>query len=77
MAMRSLIRAGIKDKSIGRADVKMIAFTLAGALNWPARWHDPKGKNSVGSIAADLVDILMAGLAWRGPPSRTRHLPDQ
>ena len=64
-AMRTLIRTGIRDKSIGPADVKMIAFTLAGALNWPARWHDPQGKSSPKTIAADMVDILTQGLAWR------------
>ncbi len=63
--MRMLIRAGIKDKSIARGDVKMIAFTLAGALNWPARWHDPEGKDSAKAIAADMVDILTRGLAAR------------
>ena len=63
--MRTLIRAGIKDKSIARGDVKMIAFTLAGALNWPARWHNPNGKHSAKKIAADMVDILTSGLAAR------------
>jgi hypothetical protein len=33
--MRTLIRAGIKDQSIARGDVKVIAFTLAGALAQP------------------------------------------
>ena len=63
--MRTLIRAAIKDKSIARGDVKMIAFTLAGALNWPARWHNPNGKDSAKKIAADVVDILTSGLAAR------------
>jgi hypothetical protein len=43
----------------------MIAFTLAGALNWPARWHNPNGKDSARVIAADMVDILTKGLAAR------------
>jgi len=63
--MRTLIRAGIKDKSMARGDVKMIAFTLAGALNWPARWHNPDGKDSAKVIAADMVDILTNGLSAR------------
>jgi AcrR family transcriptional regulator len=64
-AMRELISEGIADHSIGPADVKLVAFTLAGALNWPARWYDPKGKETAKSIAVKMVDILTAGLARR------------
>jgi AcrR family transcriptional regulator len=64
-AMRDLIRDGMNDGSIERADVKLTAFTLAGALNWPARWHDPdKGVNAQ-TIAVTMVNILTAGLAPR------------
>lgn len=64
-AMRALIREGVKDGSIAKGDVKLIAFTLAGALNWPARWHQPEGKESAERLAAKMVDILTAGLAPR------------
>lgn len=65
MAMRALIEQGIADGSIAPLDVKLTAFTLAGALSWPARWHDPAGPMPVHDVAASLVDILTAGLAPR------------
>jgi hypothetical protein len=50
------------DGSIAPVDVKMAAFALAGALNWPARWHDPGGAVAAEDIAEKLVDILTKGL---------------
>lgn len=65
-AMRALIREAMDDGSIATGDVKMTAFTLAGALNWPARWYDPdKGTKNPQDVAAAMVDILTAGLAPR------------
>jgi AcrR family transcriptional regulator len=64
-AMRALISEGIADGSIAPLDVKMTAFTLAGALNWPAKWHEPSGENSAKDIATALVDVLVKGLAPR------------
>src|SRR3546814_2818358 len=46
-ALRNLVRAGIEDKSIAAGDVTMIAFTLAGALNWPGRWYNPATGRSI------------------------------
>ena len=63
--LRALIAEGIADGSIAPVDVKMSAFALAGALNWPARWHDPAGPDSPETIATGLVDMLIGGLAPR------------
>lgn len=65
-AMRALIAEGIEDGSIAPTDVRLTAFTLAGALNWPARWHDPSGADSASEIAKRMVEILTRGLAPRG-----------
>ncbi|NWK97602.1 TetR family transcriptional regulator [Sphingobium lactosutens] len=65
MALRGLIADGIADGSIAPVDVKLAAFTLSGALNWPARWHDPAGAMPVEDIAASMVDIITGGLALR------------
>jgi AcrR family transcriptional regulator len=65
-ALRTLIADGAADGSIAPVDVKMTAFALAGALNWPARWHDPAGPMTPDAIAAALVDVLIGGLAPRG-----------
>jgi AcrR family transcriptional regulator len=64
-AMRELIEEGIADGSIACTDAKLLAFTLAGALNWPARWHDPAGKLSASELARQMVDILTQGFAPR------------
>jgi len=67
-SLRRLIEAGIADGSIAPVDVKIAAFTLAGALNWPARWHDPDGPMAAGEIAAKMVAMLIDGIGV--PPSR-------
>lgn len=64
-AMRSLIAQAVSDQSMADHDVKLTAFTLAGALNWPARWHEPDGSKSAEELANAMVDILTAGLARR------------
>jgi AcrR family transcriptional regulator len=64
-AMRALITEGMADGSIATADPMLLAFTLAGALNWPARWYDAGGRLTAPELAAELVDILTAGLVPR------------
>lgn len=64
-AMRRLIAEGVADGSIEAVDVKLAAFTLAGALNWPARWHRAEGPASAEAVAEQMVDILIKGLAPR------------
>lgn len=70
-AMRHLVAEGIADGSIAPGDPKLIAFTLAGALNWPARWYDPNGPLTSPQIAAEMVDILTRGIAGE----RSRDAP--
>ncbi len=64
-AMRSLIKVGVEDSSVAASDIKLTAFTLAGALNWPARWFDACGAASASVLAEKMVNILTAGLAPR------------
>lgn len=68
-AMRTLLAEGMADGSIAATDVRLTAFTLAGALNWPARWHRTDGAQRAEDIAVQMVDILTAGLAARKDPS--------
>lgn len=60
-AMRGMISEAVADGSLAPLDVKMAAFTWAGALNWPARWYDPNGEKSAPEIARQMVDILLCG----------------
>lgn len=64
-AMQGLIAEGVADGSIAPADVKLTGFTLAGALNWAARWHKSDGRLGAEQLAAEMVDILTRGLAPR------------
>ncbi len=65
ISMRALIEAAVADGSIAPIDVKLGAFAIAGALNWPARWHRPDGATSPHEIADKMVDFLTGGLAPR------------
>jgi len=65
LAMRGLIEEGIADGSIAAFDPKLLAFTLAGALNWTARWYDANGPLSVEDVAQKMVDMLTDGFAPR------------
>jgi len=64
-AMRTLIAEAIADGSIAPCDPKLLAFALAGALNWPARWHDPDGAQTPEQIARHLVSVLASGFLRR------------
>jgi AcrR family transcriptional regulator len=67
--MRRVIEEGINDGSIAPGDVRLITFTLAGALNWIARWYDPKGPMTREEIADGCVAILTRGIA----PGEPKH----
>lgn len=64
-ALREMLQDAVDDGSIAPVDVKLAAFTLAGALNWPARWHEPSGKLSPAEIARTMVALLEDGLRPR------------
>lgn len=64
-SMRELIAEGIADGSIAPLDPKILAFTLAGALNWPGRWYDPEGPLTPSGIARQMVEMLAQGFAPR------------
>lgn len=63
--LRGLVAAAVADGSIAACDVKLTAFTLAGALNWPARWHEPGGALGPAVIARQMVGILAQGFLPR------------
>ena len=65
MRLRELIAAGIADGSVAPMDVRLAAFTLAGALNSAANWFSQSGRMSADAVAAEMVGILMRGLQPR------------
>ncbi len=64
-ALRELIEEGMADGSVAPGDPRMLGFALAGALNWPARWHDPAGTQSADALADQLVAWLAQGFIPR------------
>jgi AcrR family transcriptional regulator len=64
-ALRDLIAAGIADGSVMADDARLLAFALAGALNWPARWFVPGGALGATEVAERMVAMLIAGVAPR------------
>ena len=61
-ALRQLLKNAVTDGSAKVDDVRLTAFTLAGALNWPARWYREDGPMSAATIARKTADMLCAGL---------------
>ena len=63
--LRGLVAAAVADGSIPSCEVKLMAFTLAGALNWPARWQETSGDLTSEAIARQMVTILAQGFLPR------------
>jgi AcrR family transcriptional regulator len=61
-SLRGLIREAIADGSIADGDVRLIAFTIAGALNWPARWYKPGPEKERQAVAETMVSLLLGGI---------------
>lgn len=64
-ALREFIVQGIEEGSIAPHDPKLMAFTVAGALNWTGRWYQPDGQLQPTEVAEQIVAILESGLARR------------
>ena len=63
--LRSLIERALADRSVALVDVRLAAFTIAGAINWTARWHRNEGAMTPANVAEQMVDLLTKGLAPR------------
>jgi AcrR family transcriptional regulator len=67
--LRGFIQEGIDDGSITQCDVKIAAFSIAGALNWICQWYEPEGALSAEEIASQFARTLTQGLANRNIPT--------
>ena len=63
--LRSFIEEGIKDGTIRSCDVKLTAFSIAGAVNSLALWFEPGGDLTAEQVAAGFTKILTEGVANR------------
>lgn len=64
--MRAMIEEGCRDGSIVCEDANLLAFTLAGALNWSVRWLDPRSGHGEEETIGKMIDMLSAGFSPRG-----------
>lgn len=63
--LRAVIEEGMRDGSLAPGDARVVGFTIAGALNWIARWYRPEGGMTAEEVARGTVATLMAGLVPR------------
>lgn len=63
--LRAVIEEGMRDGSLAPGDARVVGFTIAGALNWIARWYRPDGGMTAEEVARGTVATLMAGLVPR------------
>jgi len=63
--IRRLVREGLADGSIAPGDPKMVAFAIAGALNWIAHWYRDDASLSASAIADRFIEFFVNGLAPR------------
>ncbi|WP_442579375.1 TetR/AcrR family transcriptional regulator [Mesorhizobium sp. ASY16-5R] len=74
MTVRTVIEDGIRDGSIRAGDVRLMTFTIAGALNWIARWYDADGEMLPETIADGCIDIIVGGIAAQPPGHAVRKI---
>ncbi len=63
--LRRFIEEGVQDGTIRPCDVKLTAFSIAGAVNSLALWFDPSGDLTAQQVAAAFTKTLTEGFAIR------------
>jgi AcrR family transcriptional regulator len=61
--VRRLVAEGIGSGEFAPCDPEIVTRAMLGAVNWSARWFRPDGPRRASSVAADLSDYLLRGLA--------------
>lgn len=60
--IREIIREGAKSGAFHAGDPKLLSFAILGAINWIARWYNPRGPAHSAEISRVFADYLIAGL---------------
>ncbi len=61
-AVTRLVKMGMKDGSIKKADAKVTVFFLMGALNWMNVWYEDGGRMNGEQISAHFVEQMRSGI---------------
>lgn len=72
LEFRKVIEQGIAEGSIAPCNVKLAAFTLAGALSWIGRWYRPDGELAPAELAEQCIGMLLNGIVGRDEPLAAR-----
>lgn len=64
--IRDVLREGMKAGAFREGDAKLLSFAILGAVNWIARWYNPRGPAHSAEISRAFADYLIAGLATSG-----------
>ena len=73
--LREVVAAGMRTGAFRRADPKVAAFVVLGALNGIARWYRPGGALEPRALAEQFADHLLGGLLARPAPARPSPRP--
>jgi AcrR family transcriptional regulator len=73
-SLRAFIEEGVEDGSVRPCNVRLAAFSLAGAIHSLATWFEPGGSLTAEQIAAEFAQTLTQGLANRR--SAKLRIPD-
>jgi AcrR family transcriptional regulator len=60
--MREILEAGIAAGEIRDLDVPVAGRMILGAVNWMARWYDPRGSLTAPEIATRFCDMVLHGI---------------
>jgi AcrR family transcriptional regulator len=63
--LRAFIQQGLDDQSVRPCNMKLAAFSVAGAINSLATWFEPGGELTAEQVAAEFAQTLTQGLANR------------
>jgi AcrR family transcriptional regulator len=67
--IRRVLEEGMQAGVFARADPKLLAFAILGAVNWIPRWFDPRGRATSEEIAQAFAEYLLSGLRPMDPAS--------
>ena len=61
-----IIKEGIKKRAFRRVDVKLLVYTILGAVNYTFVWYSPEGSMAPREIAAAMSDYILSGIVSKG-----------
>jgi TetR/AcrR family transcriptional regulator, cholesterol catabolism regulator len=62
----SIIKEGIKKREFRRVDVKLLVYTILGAVNYTFVWYSPEGSMTPEEIASAMSDFILSGIMSPG-----------